>query len=150
MSGNYRITEISGDKLRVAYPLVQARYPHLSLDAWLNHARKHVVGNGERRSGVVAIENEQGYIVGLFTYRIGSCLHHGSVLECDNLVAMSLCDKGAISAALLRKIDELAAFKHCGAVRISFHDDDDPMQDAVQSAGLVREGVSYCRPADRL
>ncbi len=117
---NLQVKQLTADRLQQAFPLLQSLDPGLSLDRWLAYARSLVgapcCSEGPQESGVMSIENEQGYITALFTYRCFEDLRHGRLLTAENFVALDLLDPETCAHALSEALEHLAAHLSCDAV----------------------------------
>lgn len=115
------VKQLTADRLQQAFPLLQSRDPGLSLDRWLSYAGALVPSpTGKDRPqdcGVMAVENEQGYIAALFTYRCDLDLRHGRLLTAENFVALDLLNPEACACALGEALENLALQLGCKAVR---------------------------------
>ena len=58
MLRDYQITDLSGDSAARAYPLIQAAWPEISLDAWIDYAERinHPDPVLTKAAGIVAAE----------------------------------------------------------------------------------------------
>lgn len=124
MSPDYQVKPLSPDTAAHAYPVIQAAWPHITLKAWIDYF------NNLRRSfpaardmcGVMAAENPNGYIHGLFCYIVHTALNQKAVLVVDNFVALDTGDRAAAIGALLAAMDDLARNLHCSAIHTDIPD----------------------------
>lgn len=99
------------NKINQAYALVRAARPDMTVDGWRAMASEYIEEppvDGPAGRGVVAVQNEQGYIVGLFCYVACDDMRHGPTLRIENLTALDLFDQVGVMAALLDEIEALA------------------------------------------
>jgi hypothetical protein len=109
-----------------AFPLLRTRYPGLSLAQWRGFARSLMGSRRQQRatppldptSGIVTARTPQGYLTGLFSYRVAVDLCHDRILEVATLVAAGLFDPVATVDLVLVEIERLATVLGCAAVRI--------------------------------
>ncbi|MBT5374760.1 MAG: ferredoxin-type protein NapF [Rhodospirillaceae bacterium] len=99
-----------------AFPLISGLYPQVSLERWLDYVQASTAADEE--SGVWCIESEEGYIYGLFAYRLTHDLLHGKSLVCENVVAQDLVGPETVLAHLLETMDSLALDRGCEALHI--------------------------------
>lgn len=99
------------NKINQAYALVRATRPDLTADGWRALATEYIAespAEAPAARGVVAVQNHQGYIVGLFCYAACDDMRHGPTLRIVNLTALDLFDQAGVMAALLDEIEGLA------------------------------------------
>ena len=133
-----------------AYPLVQASFPKVSLDAWVAFARALVLHRGRPETGIISIVSEQGYIAGLSSYRIGHSLIHGQSLTADHLIAMDMFGRQAVVHALAEAVEALAHQHRCGAVHMNLLEkngtpDKEGMASTLTQRGHRVEAVRLCK-----
>ncbi len=121
------VHRLSSVRIPQAYPLVQTVSPALTLDGWTAYAQPLVTPSAANTSvskngpcsGILVVDNEQGYIVGLCTYRVQNDLFHGRTLHSDNLVALDLFNSRPVVTALAEAIESLARAFNCTALQTS-------------------------------
>lgn len=99
------------NKINQAYALVRAARPDLTVDGWRAIASEYIEEppiDGPAARGVFAVQNDQGYIIGLFCYAACDDMRHGPTLRIENLTALDLFDQAGVMAALLDEIEALA------------------------------------------
>lgn len=99
------------NKINQAYALVRTTRPDLTADGWRAMAMEYLAESPAEASaarGVVAVHNDQDYIVGLFCYAACDDMRHGPTLRIENLMALDLFDQAGVMAALLDEIEALA------------------------------------------
>jgi hypothetical protein len=153
---NLTVKQLTADRLQQAYPLLQSRDPGLSLEDWLSYAQSLMAppcaGNHPAESGVLSVENEQGYIAALFTYRCHRDLKHGRLLMAENFVALDFLDPAACARALGEALEHLAGQLGCSAVHSIVapagegHDGSARlMEDVLGSRGHLDRGRLFCK-----
>jgi hypothetical protein len=110
------VTPLGRDKIAQAYPLVRHSDPELSLERWDAFASELLEGAGERPQGIMTVISEQGYILGLFSYRVETDLRHMRVLTAENFHAMDLLDPQIVASTLAKCLDSLAMTHGCRAI----------------------------------
>lgn len=73
----FRANALAPKMARRAFPLVQLSNPFINLQVWMDYVRAHAKAP-RGKGGLTAIEDERGYIHGLFSWRL---FHH---LTCRN------------------------------------------------------------------
>lgn len=124
------------DQVRAVYPLIRQAVPTLELSAWLRFARQLTGVRRADQCGIVAARREgRAFPCGLFCYRIEVDLRRGRTLIADHFVALDLLDPGAVVAALVEALEELAARLDCQAVRSVVHGGTPGVADELRAAG---------------
>jgi hypothetical protein len=139
----FTIEVLSRDHIRAVYPLVREAVPSLDLASWLRFARQLTGTRRPGQCGIVAARREgRTFPCGLFCYRVDEDLKLGRVLIADHFVAVDLLDPGAVLAALVEELDDLAKRLGCQAVRSLVHGGAPDLADGLQAAGHEPEGTS--------
>lgn len=117
-----------------AYPLICAIAPALTVDRWRAFAAAMIgegsaaagPGGGARRNagmptgsmptGIMTVQNANGYLHGLFSYTVEQDLRHGRALVVDNFVVLDLFDLPGAAEVLLHAMDGLARDLGCTAI----------------------------------
>lgn len=104
-----------------AFPLVQVLAPGLDVDRWRAFARAVMPEDGPRPAptGIIGIQNANGYIHGLFSYARTPDLVHGAVLAVENVIVLDLFDMAGAALTLVGAVDRLAASLSCAAIHTS-------------------------------
>lgn len=160
MQEQLQIEPLAAGQLDQAFPLLQTRYPGLTLGQWRCYARSLMAPSRTGRGlpapavprGIVAARTEQGYLTGLFSYRVSLDLCHDRILEVATFVAAGLFDPLHTIDGMVREIERLAGALGCAAVRI-----ERPQPDALAELLLKRlygdcrvvESVSLCKEIRR-
>jgi hypothetical protein len=159
---SFTFRDLSPDRVAAAYPLLWGA-EGISLEQWQRYADS-VIGprcarNGTSPgAGVVAIEDPQGCIHGLFTYRRVEDLTCGTTLQCDGLFAAHLVNPRRVHPALIDAMVMLARKMRCTALRVSvpYPDADGAGPDSpaaelrttLQEAGFAPRDLVLCRPVE--
>jgi hypothetical protein len=97
-----------------AFPLVQLSNPFINLQAWMDYVRAHAkVARGT--GGLTAIEDERGYIHGLFSWRLFHDLTCRKSLRISDLIMAHLPGR-ALQEAVLAEIQNLGDTTGAGAI----------------------------------
>lgn len=152
---NLRVKHLTPGRLQQAFPLLQACDPTLSLETWTAFAapllsptpKAEQPGRGEPpEHGILSVENEQGYIAALFTYRCHPDLRLGRVLLAENFMAFDLLDPAACAHALVAALEQLSGQLRCSEVRshISHGRTPDNRNGGLMAAVLAERGHGPC------
>lgn len=124
-----------------AYPLIGAIAPTLGVERWRAFAAA-MIGEGATAapggtipSGIMTVQNANGYIHGLFSYNVEQDLRHGRALVVDNFVVLDLFDLPGAAEVLLHAMDGLARDLGCTAIHTNL-----PEPYAALSAGSAAGG----------
>lgn len=100
------LKELTPQRFDQAYPLARAIAPALTLPAWRRYLRdlRHDPG-----SGLLAVENPRGVLLGLAVYRLRHDLAEGLCLDSDPVVIFDLVGGGAVAAILAEALERRAA-----------------------------------------
>jgi hypothetical protein len=120
MKSEYRVRQLSAADITRAFPLIQAAYSGLSARDWIRFAELQVRGSQTRpnRTGIVGVENADGYINGLFTYTIVEDGLAGRALICDHFVVLELLPVGRPFAVLIEAAQDLGRDAGCDQVQL--------------------------------
>lgn len=121
MPRNYKIKSLSPENAALAYPLIQAVLPAVSLEAWLAYTAKINQSTAEA-TGIIIVESSRGYIHGLFHYNEATTLGHGKVLNVDNFIALDTGDRAAAIKMLIGVMEDLAREFGCDAIHTNLPD----------------------------
>lgn len=126
------------DRIVQAFPLMRELHPRLSLDEW-THAAADLVGKSKTRGVVTAMRN--GYMRGLFSYRLTPGDSGEMVLVIEDLVAMDVLAGSTLAQRFAEEIGALAGRLGAARVRIDSRCNES-LAHAFESAGFeVRNGV---------
>ena len=121
-----------------AFPVVQTIAPDLDVERWRDFAAAILsvhelefedksTGRKEaaepRPRGIMTVQNERGYIHGLFSYTVEEHLRHGRVLDVENFIVLDLFDMAGAADELLNAMDRLAEDLGCTAIHTNLPDD---------------------------
>jgi hypothetical protein len=123
--------------LRAAFPLIRLVEPEVDLRSWLRFAEPLVRSRGRRRGVVTVRYDGQAHPSGLFCFRLDRDLRHGEVLTAEHLVVLDLLDPAPLLSALLGELEVLAERLGCGAVRVAWLPNAEPLRPAWPAAGRV-------------
>jgi hypothetical protein len=121
MSGPFAAKELTGGQVAQAFPLIQSVAPHLTLEQWncfVDLVTNLAGGVQHPQAGIMTIQNNRGYIQGLFSYTVEANLNHGRVLSIDNFVAFDLVDRDKAIEAMFGAMDDIAYGLGCHAIHV--------------------------------
>lgn len=155
MPNRYTVKHLPLDSVARAYPLLQSVDGDLSLEKWKKYAADRLTPEtsaSRALTGIVAVENSQGYLQGLFGYRIDMDLKWGLTLQCENLVALALVKPEPVFAVLMEAMESLARKRGCKALHVTVQQ---PSADKprigrryLEAAGLSAESIRFCKHLD--
>ncbi len=157
MLRDYRIKPLSGCSAAKAYPLIQAAWPNVSLDAWIDYAEKLSRADPPitPKAGIVTAESRRGYIHGLFSYSVRVVLNQSGVLTVENFIAMDAGDRAAAIKSLIGVMETMAHDFGCSAIHTHVPDGWTAeysggcgMLNHLKDAGHNVEFVKYCKTID--
>ncbi|HYG90520.1 MAG TPA: hypothetical protein VD978_30170 [Azospirillum sp.] len=144
-----------------AFPVVRAILPNLALDRWRAFAAARLdrtqgaSGPAVIRAGIMTVQNERGYIHGLFSYSADDHLHHGCVLTVENFIVHDLFNLPDVAATLLRAMDTIARDLGCSAIHTNLPETYAMLSDYCNSVlasfraeGHTVETLRLCKPLD--
>ena len=143
MTRRFVVGRLGRDRAEAGYPLARIAAPALTLDQW----QRFLSAPEGARPGVMAAENERGYIQGLCTYRTVPDLRHGAALEVDDFVVLDLIDGGQVAAALLEALEDEARRQRCAVLRLHLSQERGefpgrhPLMQTLREAGHAIEAV---------
>ena len=116
--GQFRLSPLRGDGILQAYPLVCAAAGNISIDDWRVFVDSMLSGKSRNscRCDIVGACSSNGYLRGLFTYRVTPDLHYGRTLDVEYFVVESIYSPRVIFAALMRGADDEARRHGCRAI----------------------------------
>lgn len=148
MNDPYVVRALRREQIAQAFTLVRLLDPGLTLDRWWVYASQFVGAGQNARRGILAAQNEQGYIHGLAFYRIGPDLRHDRILEVENFVTFDLTGGRRAASTLLTGVETWAQRQRCCRIRLclldpklrqALRDPANPQSDLFQTAGYEDE-----------
>ncbi len=107
------------ERIRQAFPLVQAVLPGTTLARWTEFARPLTAEQrGRAPSGIMSAENQSGYIVGLFTHQNREELASGRTLAIGNLLIADFPGRDQAIAHLIDGMEVMANLRGCHAIAV--------------------------------
>ncbi|HXQ68723.1 MAG TPA: hypothetical protein VN980_19315 [Alphaproteobacteria bacterium] len=150
----FAVRALRESELPQAFPLVHALIPRLRLEAWLRYAQTLGELDGAR-AGVMSAFDEQGYICGLFCYRMETGLEHGPKLLIEHACALDIVDRQGAIDALLGAIDDLARALFCAQIDVHLDQAQvvlsaphGPFIAALRARGAIINGIRLSKPVE--
>ncbi|MGQ9368129.1 hypothetical protein [Azospirillum sp. ST 5-10] len=109
-----------------AFPLVRTIAPELTVERWRAYAGAAIGrrGGAAATRGIMTVQNDRGYIHGLFSYSVEENLRCGRILVVDDFIVLDLFDVAAAASTLLRSMDGLARSLSCRSIHTNFPEAD--------------------------
>lgn len=130
----------------VAFPLVRAIAPEVSLEKWRDYVERRC-----REGGLIGLFGDGGALTGMFSYRFGERLRHGRVLALDDFVSFELSRAAPGRAALMAAAEDLARSLGCTGVEVPIGsrgvaDAASPKASGWLALGLALDSVVFVKP----
>ncbi len=132
-----------------AYPLIRGILPAVTLERWTEFARSYLTPRSPRwPKGLMTIQNEEGYILGLFGFEVRDELRNSRALFIYSIIVPQVPGHDLIWKAVMRAAETLAEINGCTAIQVKLSDDlnippggRDWLGDSLAAAGYVIEGI---------
>jgi hypothetical protein len=127
-----QLQALNSEKIDQAYALVQLEAPEISLESWRDFAMSLISPSEAPESGILTVDDERGYLLGLVGYVIDRDLVHGRTLMAKNFIALDGTEgrRKEVAFTLIRAMEDLAHDKRCGAIRTIVHEPESVLRDA--------------------
>lgn len=158
MSHGFTAKPLARQQIDQAFPLVNAVAPGLTVQRWRDFAARAlpdappsdgpsaaVVGRG-----IMTVQNDRGYILGLFSHGVCDHLRLGRVLGVDNLMVADMFDAGGAMEALLEAMKRLAREAGCVAIHTDLPEHLPTLPDACRAAFDHFGGGDHASRSQRL
>lgn len=99
------LKDLSPERFDLAYPLARGVAPDLTLPAWRRYLKTLRQDAG---SGLLAVENQRGVLLGLAVYRLRRDLADGLCLDSDPVAIFDLVGGAAVAATLAEALERRA------------------------------------------
>ncbi|HYD67496.1 hypothetical protein [Azospirillum sp.] len=137
-----------------AYPLVRAIAPDLPVERWRSFATALTGASAPpgAPAGIMTVQNDRGYIHGLFSYAVKEDLRFGRILSVDNFVVLDLFNVSDAASSLLQTMEDLGRTLHCTAIHTNLREcyagtpaHGHPMLGFFRDEGHDVDGVRLCK-----
>ena len=109
----FSVVDMDENAFSAAYPLVRTATPEVSVEQWLDYARKV-----RMRGGLLGLMGPQSTLFGLLTYRGEESLRHGRIFVVDNFLTFELNRAAPGRQALSDAAEALARKQGCNAIEL--------------------------------
>ena len=129
----------------LAFPLVRAIAPEVSLEEWLDYVERRC-----REGGLMGLFGSDDVLIGLFSYRFGERLRHGRVLALDDFVSFELTHAAPARKTLIAAAEDLARSLGCTGLEVrvgqrGFVHTDSPKARGWLGLGLALDAVIFVK-----
>lgn len=115
--GTYGVERLSAEHAVIAYPVVAAAYPAVSLERWQHYAVSAAAAPPER-SGILGLRIDAGYFCGILIYRNDREPWHEPRLSVELFVALDVIDVRTAIDALIAAAEAKAAALACPTIQV--------------------------------
>ena len=139
----FYVDALTPEEADVAFPLIRAIAPEVSLDEWLDYVERRC-----REGGLMGLFGLDDILIGLFSYRLGERLRHGRVLALDDFVSFELSQAAPARKALIAAAEDLGRSLGCTGLEVrvgqrGFANAGSPKARGWLSLGLALDAVSF-------
>jgi len=110
----YSVAPLSDDEVAPAFAIVLALYPGIDLDTWSAFARTLIHANATEARAIVGMRTGDGYLCGLFAYRVDTDFEYRSALVVDPIAVLDLIEPKPAMRAMIDAIESTAKRLGCG------------------------------------
>ena len=111
-------------EIRMAFPIISAVVPDMTLADWLRWARRAVTARSSGRNGLIAVRAAAGHLVGLCIYRVLPGWSQQRSLVVDYLIALDIVDTVPVVDALLDGLERIAERSGCRTIQAALRQAD--------------------------
>ena len=109
----FSVVDMDENACVAAYPLVRTASPDVSVEQWLDYARK-----ARMRGGLLGLMGLQSILFGLLTHRNEANLRHGKIFVVDNFLTFELNRAAPGRQMLCEAAEALARKQGCNAIEL--------------------------------
>lgn len=157
MNTKLQLRLLTRESVVQAFPLVCNMLPQITLKQWVGFARPHLMSGWQTMPrGLMTVQNDDGYILGMFSFEVRGDLTETRVLWIDNIIVPNIPGRDVVWASVVDAIDGLVEKNRCHAVRAGLADtleraDGDRLwvRISLEKAGYSFDGVQGFRRLDR-
>lgn len=143
MSEAFILRPLTRRQVNQAYALVRHALPHASPARWDAFARARIGNDGLRRNhGIMTLQSQAGYILGLFIYDLRDDLQDGRTLSVSHVAVAELVGQATLARHLVDGMVTIARLHDCAVidVRLPRQGHDDVLPALLSGAGFEVEG----------
>ena len=142
-----RLSQLTGDRIDLAFPLAKSSCVGLTLLAWRRWAKTTL---RQADKGILTVENLTGVLMGLSAYRLYDDLLEGRTLELGPVMLADLVGGTQIADALIEGAERLALRERCSSLHSLLPGQLQASADATlmarfHRAGHRQDGVRLCK-----
>jgi len=126
-----------------AYALVRHALPHASPERWDGFARARIGSEGLRRNhGIITLQSQTGYILGLFIYDLRDDLQDGRTLSVSYVAVAELVGQATLARHLVDGMVTIARLHDCSMIelRLTRQIHGEALRDLLRSDGFEIDG----------
>lgn len=102
-----------------AYPLVRGIMPSITLERWTEFAKPYFASRSPKwPRGLMTIQNNEGYILGLFGFEVRDELRSRRALVISNIIVPCIPGHDLIWSVVISTAETLAAMNGCHSIHI--------------------------------
>lgn len=106
-------------QIRQAYALVRNELPDATEARWEAFARARTAAAGTiRKDGIMTLQNQTGYILGLFVYDVRDDLQDGRTLSVTHVAVAELIGQHMLARQLVEGMSTVARLHNCAAIDV--------------------------------
>ncbi len=144
---DFVIERLTPSQTHLVYPIVREAFPGITLQARQRFVRRATARRSDVREGVMCARRpSRSSPSGLFCYRHGHDIQHGSLLTADHILAFDLLDSVPVIRALIRPIEALGRQLGCNAIRSVIHAETASLLSDLFGDGPVVAATSLTKP----
>ena len=150
MSDTYHVHPLAPEQVTLAFPLVKAIAPDMTLERWRVYAGPFLrQPEGQAARKILTVQCEKGYIHGLAFCCCKPDLRLGCILEVENFVSLDLIGGKRAGRVLLKAVEKQARSWCCSHVRVSLLDGETrshPVGAEFRNSGYRQEPDRLAKP----
>lgn len=147
MSAPFHVSDLSGDLIAQALPLVRATWPEAELASWRTFVSSFA-GAPPEEAGMLALLEADRYICGLLAYRCGHDLRAGAILDVGFFTVVDLVNSRRAVKALLDAAMTRAAALSCAGVQIRLQQEQADLDVRLRHLGVSSNATLLWKPID--
>lgn len=145
MNASFRVAALSGDQVSQAFPLIQATWPGADLASWVSYVAFFNGQSVAKRSGVLALHDQGGYICGVLAYQLDRDLRAGLILTVQLFTAVDLINSLKTVRALLDAAEARACELGCTGLQIRLYADQPGLASRLRALGLSSDASLFAK-----
>lgn len=146
------VAPLSPAKIDQCFALVRLGSPHVKPELWQTYAMDYLAESRAGNAGILSVEEDRGYLLGVLVYEVGPDLHHGITMIAKDCFVYDCLERGKreIALSLIAGLEELANQQRCTSLHLRLPvSRADPVDHwlagLLQSSGHSIVAVQYCK-----